>query len=353
LVFPGQGSQYVGMGQDFYDKYEFARKIFDKANNILDYDLTQKIFQPKPIKKMIGAIDLDKNIFTQPAVLTCSYVCYEVLQYELRKQNIDLEVSTLMGHSLGEYTALLVSGAFDFKTALTLVNERARLITEYSEDFTESGLMAVADKKGRLDDKFVEDISRKYHVSVAIHNSRKQIVLGGSKKKLGKLRKKLKEEHKLAKILKVEGPFHTYLLEGAATEFKYALDDAKIQIASLPVICNVTAKAISDPEHIREELYHQIFKKVNWLGSVEKAINNGTDCFFEIGPKNILSKIVKEIDPTKQTMNVENIESLEKTINKIKNLTPPEDDSTEQIQTTDQEADLDQPKDRDQKSADQ
>jgi len=347
LVFPGQGSQYVGMGQDFYDNYPIAREIFDQANDILKYDLEQIIFKPK--KKILRDIDLNKNVYTQPAVLTCSYVCYKVTRQTLREKKISPRVSTMMGHSLGEYSALLASGAFDFETALTLVKKRAELFTDYTGDFTESCLMAVIDKEGELDEKSEKDILKNYRLKVAIHNSPSQFVLGGSRKQLGILSKKLIEEGKRATILKVEGPLHTYLMQGAAEHFNFTLEEAQIQIGSRPVIANVTANAIIDPHDIRQELYRQIYSKVNWLGSIEKAIANGTNCFIEIGPKKVMSRIIKEIDSSVKTMNVEDIKSLEKT---IENLTPPHKKTAEEVEPSYQETDLKEPENGNQKSAD-
>ncbi len=151
LIFPGQGSQYVGMGKDFYDKYKFVRDIYDQANQVLGYDISEKCFRPSLGKKIMHRIDLDKTIYTQPAVLTMSYACFKVFEDRCRNGNINLDFSMTAGPSLGEYTALLVSGAMDFKTAVGLVKKRATYITEFSKSYPDAGLMAMVDKKGALD----------------------------------------------------------------------------------------------------------------------------------------------------------------------------------------------------------
>ena len=322
LVFPGQGSQYVGMGKELYDNYEFVRDIYDQADQFLGYKLSEQCFK-KPFlgQKIMHRTVLDKTIFTQPAVLTTSYACYKVLEKTCRERNIEFNVSLLAGHSLGEYTALLISGAMDFDTCLDVVRKRAAFMTESGRGYPGAGLMAIVDKNGNLDFNQICALCKDYELYVTLNNTKKQIVVGGSKMKLTELGKELKKEGKLATMLKVEGPFHTPIMRPAAEKLKKELEKCNISIGSKPVIANVSTDAIVDPIHIRKELYEQIFKVVDWRGSIEKVIGNGGGLFIEVGPKKVLSNMIKDIDPEIKSLNVEDIESLEKTVTELENHT--------------------------------
>jgi [acyl-carrier-protein] S-malonyltransferase len=318
LVFPGQGSQYVGMGKEFYDEFEMVREIYDQADQFLGYKLSEQCFKkPRFGMKMMHRTVLDKTIFTQPAVLTTSYACYKVLEQKCQERNVDLNASLLAGHSLGEYTALLVSGAMDFETCLDLVRKRAAFMTEVGRGYPGAGLMAIVDKKRNLNYKRICSICKDFELYVTLNNTKNQIVVGGSKRKLAELSKELKKEGKLAKVLKVEGPFHTPIMRPAAEKLKKELDNSAIYIGSKPIIANVSTNAIVDPSHIRKELYDQLFRIVDWRGSVEKVIGNGGDLFIEVGPKKVLTNMIKEIDPSIPHLNVEDGESLERTLNEL------------------------------------
>ncbi len=319
LVFPGQGSQYIGMGKEYYDEFPFVREIFEEASDILEYDLGDLCFKTHRFGKLMhrGA-DLNRTIYTQPAVMVVSYACYTVLEHRCREEGIALNPYLLAGHSLGEYTAILVSGAVDFKTALRLVTKRAQYMTESGQAYPDAGLMAVVDKNSELDYDQMWFRCKDFGVYVTLNNTKNQIVVGGSKKRLGDLAKEIKAEGKLAKHLKVEGPFHTPIMKPAADKFRKEINKAGIRIAARPVMANVSAEAIVDPNHIRSELYDQIYKVVNWRGSIEKAIRNGGDLFLEVGPKKVLSGMIKDIDQSIPGLNVEDMASLDRTIEVLK-----------------------------------
>ncbi len=223
----------------------------------------------------------------------------------------------MAGHSLGEYTALLASGIMDFKTTLDLVNKRATYITEFSSTYPDAGLMAVINRGGELDPESVHSLCQKFQVYVSITNTKKQFVVGGFRKNLASLLRHLKKEGMRGVILNVEGPFHTPLMQPAADMFKNVLEKCHIQIGSKPVIANVTSIAIIDPDHIRKELYDQIYSHVNWRRSIEKIIANSGDLFIEVGPKTVLSNMIKDIDPSVPSLHIEDMESLKATVKEL------------------------------------
>jgi [acyl-carrier-protein] S-malonyltransferase len=319
LIFPGQGSQYAGMGKELYTKFKVVRDIYDEANSVLGYDLSRKCFRrPKLGTKIMHWTDLDKTIYTQPAVLTTSYACYKVFEQRCKERKIDLDPIFLAGHSLGEYTALSVAGAMDFKTTVGLVHKRASFITQFSESYPDAGLMAIVDKKNGLADDRIDHLCKDFQVYVTLINTRSQVVVGGFRRNLTELSKKLRKDGVIATLLRVEGPFHTPLMKPAADRFQKELEKTEIYIASKPVIANVTTNAIVDPTHIRKELYKQIFTFVDWRSSIQKAVANGADLFIEIGPKTVLSNMIKDIDSSVPSLNVEDVESLEKTLAELK-----------------------------------
>jgi [acyl-carrier-protein] S-malonyltransferase len=319
FVFPGQGSQYVGMSRDFYEEFQEVRDIFDEAGSVLGYDLSDLCFKKHSFGRFMQfAADLNKTIYTQPAVMTVSYACYRVLEMRCREEGINIDPYLMAGHSLGEYTAVLVSGAVDLRTALKLVQKRATYMTESGKAYPDAGLMAIVDKENELDYEQISTTCRDFGVYVSLNNTRNQIVAGGSKIRLQELAKELKGQGKLTRTLKVEGPFHTPIMKPAADKFKKELNRHRIRIAAKPIMANVSAEAIVDPNHIRNELYEQIYKVVNWCGSIKKAADNGGDLFLEVGPKRVLSNMIKDINDTTPRLNVEDMESLEATVRALK-----------------------------------
>lgn len=314
VIFPGQGSQYVGMGKDLYDQFKLVRDIYDEVSQVLGYDMAALCFKKPKFGKIMHKADLNKTIYTQPAVLTMSYACYRVLEQTCREKGITLDPSLLAGHSLGEYTALLVAEAMDFKTTVKLVNTRATLMTEWGKSYPGAGLMAVVDRGKKLDYNKICDMCKDFGVFITLNNTKSQIVVGGSKKRLSEMGKELKNNGLRSMMLKVEGPFHTPIMKPAADKFRKELEKCEMDIASKPIMANVTSEAIVDPRHIRKELYKQMFNVVDWRGGIERIMSKGENTFIEVGPKRVLSNMIRDIAPKSTRLNMEDMESLEKTV---------------------------------------
>jgi [acyl-carrier-protein] S-malonyltransferase len=318
LIFPGQGSQYVGMGKELYDRFKLVRDVYDESSSVVGYDMAEKCFK-KPLigSKLVHRPDLDRTKYTQPAVFTTGYASYKIFEEMCKEVKVQCNIAFLAGHSLGEYTALAVAGAMDFRTCMDLVQKRANFITEFSHAYPDAGLMAVVNRGKELNHAMVDNLAKEAQVYVTLVNTRSQIVVGGFKKNLDELGKKLKKEGMITTVLKVEGPFHSPLMKPAADRFKKELSASEMFIANKPVVSNVTSEAIVDPVHIRKELYEQIFTCVNWRRSIDKMVDNGADLFIEVGPKKVLSNMLKDIRPDTPTMNVEDMESLERTVKEL------------------------------------
>ena len=161
LIFPGQGSQYVGMGKELYDNHKVVRDVFDEAGNVLEYDVAEKCFKKPPLgKKFIHRPDLDKTVFTQPAMFVAGYAFFKVLEETCQEYDFQLNPTFFAGHSLGEYTALAAAGAMDFSTCVGLVQKRADYITEFGDHYPDAGLMALIDRGSDLDHGRVEGLCR-------------------------------------------------------------------------------------------------------------------------------------------------------------------------------------------------
>jgi [acyl-carrier-protein] S-malonyltransferase len=261
--------------------------------------------------------DLDRTVFTQPAVFTTGYACYQAFRETCESAGLDVDVSMVAGHSLGEYTALVVAGALDFETGLTLVQRRAAYMTEVGQDAPEAGLMAIVNRNGGLDFHEIWHLCRRFQVHITLNNTRRQIVVGGSKDRLAEMAWAMNGPDTRTTMLNVEGPFHTPLMKPAADMLLSDLEKCAMSIASRPIISNVSTQAIVDPGHIKQELYDQIFQIVDWRHAMEKALGKDSDVFIEIGPKRVLTNMLKDIDPTVPSANVDTMQSLETTIGQL------------------------------------
>lgn len=278
FVFPGQGSQYVGMGKDWYEASPKARDMFGRANEILGFDIAKICFE--------GPEDeLRQTAVAQPAIFLHSAMAFTILGDE----NFD----SAAGHSLGEYSALFASGALDFEHTLMLVGLRGKLMQNAGE--VRRGTMAAV---VGLDEKVIEEACREASangiVQPANYNSPGQIVISGDVDAVHKAMGLAKARGaKIVKELVVSGAFHSPLMEGAKRELKRAIDVAPFHDVRVPVYANVTAKPVSGASEIKEALICQLTSPVRWQESIVNMFNDGISKFIEIGPGKVLQGLVK------------------------------------------------------------
>ncbi|WP_195999543.1 ACP S-malonyltransferase [Clostridium sp. 1001271B_151109_B4] len=305
FIFSGQGSQYVGMGKELYDNYPVCRDVFDRANEILQFDIKNMIFNGNR-----GDLDITEN--TQPAILTTSIAILRILS----EKGIHPEM--VAGLSLGEYSALVASDSIDFESALKLVRKRGQLMQEA----VPSGLGAMAAVIGLNEDIIksnLDSISNKGIVEIANYNTPNQIVIGGEKEAVELAEISLKEAGARRVIpLKVSGPFHTSMLDEASKKLALHLNGTIFNEPKVKVITNVTGDFIKNKDEIKSLLEKQVKSSVKWSNTIEKMIDEGIDTFIEIGPSKTLSSFVKEISRGKKAkvniFNVEDLSSLNKTL---------------------------------------
>lgn len=309
FMFPGQGSQYIGMGKEFYDNFECAKKVFDKASEITGLDVAAMCFEENE--------KINITEYTQICMLTVEAALFAVLE----EKGITYDLTA--GLSLGEYGALIASGAMSMEDAFAIVRKRGiymqnavpegggmSAVIGLDASVIEEACKEVMDNKDMYDKA---DSSLPFTVSVANYNNPKQSVITGRKDAVQAAGKILEEKGALKVVeLNVSGPFHSALLEGAGDELAEALKDVELNDVKVPYIANVTAEYVTDKNDIKELLKKQVSSSVKWQQSLELMIKDGVDEFIEIGPGHTLTGFVKKIDRSLKTVNIDTLEDFNK-----------------------------------------
>ncbi len=308
LLFPGQGSQIIGMGSEFYNNFELVKNIFKSADKKLGFSITKIILEGPS-----DELQLTKN--TQPAILTVSYSIFKTLKEEF---NFDFKsFKYFAGHSLGEYSALVSSGALNFEDAVYLLHERGKAM-QNAVPVGEGAMLAVLGlKTGEVND-FIEKEKNKIDIcEIANDNASGQVIISGNKKSIEIIRNSLKEQKIKTIPLKVSAPFHCSLMKKAAEEMREKINNTLFKKSSFEIINNVQAKVETDPNKVKQLLINQIFSTVRWRESIIFMEKSGVKNFVEIGPGKALSGMVKRTVSDVNCFSINSIADIKNSINEI------------------------------------
>ena len=299
FIFPGQGSQYVGMGRELFENFSVAKKIFEEADDTLHFSVSALCF-----KGPEEALKLTEN--TQPAVLTTSVAALKVLQAEK-----GVAPQFTAGHSLGEYSALVASEALTFSQAVKVVRLRGKFMQE-AVPVGEGAMAAVLGMEREQVEKLCEEISSGEVLAPANFNSPGQIVIAGHSKAVQRAIERVKQEGKKAVLLPVSAPFHSSLMKPAGERLEKALEEISVSDLKIPVVTNVEAEANTSKDRVKELLVAQVSSPVRWEESMRKMVGKGIEQVVEIGPGKDLSGLMKRIDSRVETKNLEDLQTLKK-----------------------------------------
>ena len=303
FVFPGQGSQTVGMGKDLFEKFDFAKKIYAQADEIMEMHLSKISFEgPSEILK--------ETQITQPALFVHSYVLFSLL-------NDKIQANATAGHSLGEYTANLYAKSFDFEKGLRLVKTRGRLMKNSGEiqPGTMAALIGLNESQAK---EICEKASENDIVVPANFNCPGQIVISGDISAIERaiiIAKAEPYKCKIAKKLEVSGAFHSPLMQTSDEELRVALTNTEFNDAKIPVYTNVEGVPITNKDIIKNALYRQLISPVKWEDSMRNMMKDGVTKFYEIGSGKVLTGLIKKINPEAEIINISNLSDLENILN--------------------------------------
>jgi len=306
FLFPGQGSQKIGMGKDLFDQEAVSKAVFEEADKTLGFDLTSMIFEG-------DAEELTITFNAQPALLTTSIAILK------KFEESGIKADYAAGHSLGEYTALVAAGALSFKDAVYAVRKRGELMNE-AVPAGEGAMAAILGLDKAALEEVTKEVTESGHlVELANLNCPGQIVISGTAKGVELASEKAKEKGaKRAIALDVSGPFHSALMKPAAEKFTDVLSKLDIADAKTPVISNVTADIVTSRDEIETKLIEQLYSPVRFEESVERLIDLGVTTFIEIGPGKVLSGLVKKVNRRLTTISVSDQETIEAAIQTLK-----------------------------------
>ena len=299
VVFPGQGSQYVGMGQEFYHRFATAKNVFNNADEILGFSLSKIIFD--------GPEDELKLTYnTQPAILVTSMAIWSVL-----KEETGITPSFTAGHSLGEYSALVAADSISYDNAVQIVRKRGQYMEEAVPNGEGSMAAVMGIEREQLEMLCKEITKQGFSVQLANINAPNQIVISGSTKGVELASDQAKKKGARRVIaLSVSGPFHSKLMQPAGDSLKTLIDRTPIKQAEIPVVMNVNAKPENDVIKIKKNLIEQVVSPVLWADSIERMVKEGVDTFLEIGPGKVLTGLIKKINRNVKTYTVDDYETL-------------------------------------------
>ncbi len=296
VIFPGQGSQTIGMGKEFFEKYNLVKKLFKQADETLGVSLSKIILEgPKE--------ELDLTINTQPAIFLVSYSIFQVMKREF---NIDLtKAKYFAGHSLGEYSALSSANYLNFSETIKLLRIRGESM-QNAVPTGEGGMLAVLGSTVDTVEAILKENEKNFIAEIANDNSEGQIVISGRNIELVKLMEFLKIKNIKNIKLPVSAPFHCKLMKKATEVMKNEIEKTNFQDSKSKLISNVTAKEISNKDELKNLLINQIENRVRWRESVISMIQKGVNHFIEIGPGKVLSGLIKRIDKNVKINSINN-----------------------------------------------
>ena len=296
VIFPGQGSQLVGMGKELFDKFDLVKGLFKEADNILDKPLTKIILEgPKE--------ELDLTVNAQPSIFLVSYSIFQVIKKEF---NIDLnKAKYFSGHSLGEYSALSCAGYLNFSDTIKLLRARGKAMQD-AVPRGEGGMVAVLGSTVDIIEKILKDHENYNTVEIANDNSDGQIVLSGKNVDLDKLIEVLKKNNIKNIKLPVSAPFHCKLMNRATEVMKKEIETKNFQDSNISLISNVTANEIANKNELKELLIKQVENRVRWRESIINMIEKNINQFIEIGPGKVLSGLIKRINKSVKINTINN-----------------------------------------------
>ncbi len=309
LLFPGQGSQLVGMGSEFFKNFEVAKNIFKKADEKLGFPISQIILDGPS-----DQLQLTKN--TQPAILTVSYTIFKILKDEF---NLDLELfKYFAGHSLGEYSALVCAEALDFEDAVYLLHERGKAM-QNAVPVGAGAMIAVLGLKTNEILKFLEEKKNKSGVcEIANDNADGQVIVSGDTESINQIQKDFKEQKIKTIPLKVSAPFHCSLMRPAAEVMNTKINQTTFKSPTIEIINNVNAEPINDPSKIKKLLVEQIFSTVKWRESITYMEKEKIKNFIEIGPGKALTGMVKRTIKNVNCFSINSIADIKNLIDELK-----------------------------------